>query len=92
MERVTEVWIVAHPRSRREAVRRVGDEIHVWVTAPPVADAANTAMIALLARTLGIARSRVTIVSGTQARRKHVRVAGLDAAAIHELIPQADGA
>ena len=47
----------------------------VKVAAPPVEGAANEALIALLAKELGVARSAVSLVSGAASRLKLVRVA-----------------
>ena len=47
----------------------------VKVAAPPVEGAANEAVIALLARELGVAKSAVSIVSGESSRLKVVRIA-----------------
>jgi uncharacterized protein (TIGR00251 family) len=47
----------------------------VKVAAPPVEGAANEALIALLAKELGVARSAVSLVSGAASRLKIVRVA-----------------
>lgn len=52
-----------------------GDEaIKLKVTAPPEDGKANAAVIALLASELNIAKSKLAIVSGTQARQKQVGV------------------
>ncbi len=51
----------------------------VRLTAPPVEGAANRALTRLLGRTLGVAPSAVTIVSGGSGRSKRVAVAGIDA-------------
>jgi len=53
--------------------------LRLRVTAPPVAGAANTAVVRLLATTLGVPPSSVTVVSGLQGRNKIVEVSGLDA-------------
>ena len=45
--------------------------------AAPVAGAANTAVARLLARSLGVPPSSVSIVSGLQGRTKIVEIAGL---------------
>ncbi|MDX1432113.1 MAG: DUF167 family protein [Gammaproteobacteria bacterium] len=52
----------------------VGDRLRVRVTAPPVDDAANRRVIALLAREFGVARSRVALIAGAASREKRVRV------------------
>ena len=51
------------------------------VAAPPEAGKANAALIALLAKALGVAKSSVTIVGGETARLKQVEVSG-DAACL----------
>ena len=47
------------------------------VKAPPVDGAANAALIQLLAKTVGVPKSRVTLVSGATARNKIIEVDGL---------------
>lgn len=46
------------------------------VTAPPAAGAANAALIALVAKALGVPKSAVTLASGETSRLKTLRVAG----------------
>lgn len=63
------------PRGGRDAL--VLDEagsIHVRVTAPPEDGRANAAVRKLLARALGIAPSRLTLVGGATARDKLFRI------------------
>lgn len=48
----------------------------VRIAAPPVEGAANEALVALLAKSLGVRRSCITIVTGEASRLKRVRVAG----------------
>lgn len=52
----------------------------VRVGAAPEDGAANTALVALMARTLGIRRRDVAIASGTAARHKVLAIAGDPAA------------
>ncbi len=52
------------------------------VAAPPVDEAANRALVRLLARELDAAPSRVRIAAGTSARRKTIAVTGLAPEAI----------
>ena len=52
------------------------------VRAAPVEGEANAALEALLAKALGIARSRVKVARGTTQRLKTVEIDGLDAAAL----------
>lgn len=70
------------PRATRNEVAGVqGDLLKVRITAPPVEGAANEALLAFLAKALGLRRRDVELVSGEHARRKLVRIRGLDAAA-----------
>jgi uncharacterized protein (TIGR00251 family) len=67
------------PRTRVDGER--GGAILVRLAAPPVDGAANDALVAFLADTLGLPRRDVTIVSGEKSRDKRVQIAGLDEAA-----------
>lgn len=51
--------------------------LRVRVRAAPVDDAANTALVQLLAKRLGVAKSRVSLVSGATARNKVVEIEGI---------------
>lgn len=63
------------PRGGRDAlVLDEGGGIHVRVTAPPEDGRANSAVRKLLARALGIAPSRLTLVGGATSRNKLFRI------------------
>ncbi|WP_165184098.1 DUF167 family protein [Caulobacter soli] len=72
------------PRGGREAIDGWavdGDGrpyLKVRVAAPPVEGAANAALLVLLAKTLGVAKSSLSIASGTGARLKLIDIAGCD--------------
>jgi uncharacterized protein (TIGR00251 family) len=70
------------PRADRDQLI-AGDPLRARVTAPPVDGQANAALIKLVAKTLGVPKSRVTVVKGHTARDKVVRVDGLSAADAH---------
>lgn len=73
-----EIAIRVQPRARRtELAGRHGDEIKVRVAAPPVAGRANHALVEFLADRVGVARSRVRIVSGETSRSKRVLIEGV---------------
>jgi hypothetical protein len=75
------VRLRVQPRaSRDEIVAWQDDALRVRVTAPPVEGEANAAVRTLLARTLGVAPSRVEVVRGDRSRDKLVRVVGLSLA------------
>jgi uncharacterized protein (TIGR00251 family) len=59
--------------------------LRVRVRAAPDKGKANAAMIALLAKALGVPKSAVTLVSGETARHKTVRVVG-DVTALAETV------
>jgi uncharacterized protein YggU (UPF0235/DUF167 family) len=68
------------PRGGADQVDGVVDGVlRVRVAAAPVDDAANRAMVRLLARELGVAPRSVRIVGGATARTKVVTVAGMHA-------------
>jgi len=62
----------------------------VRVAAPPVDGAANGALIAFLARVLGVARSQVSLLAGERGREKRLRIDGADPARLAALIPSRD--
>jgi uncharacterized protein (TIGR00251 family) len=68
----------AQPGARRDEIRGVHDgALRVAVTAAPEKGKANHAIIKLLAKTLGIAKSRVVLISGETSRNKTFLVHGL---------------
>jgi len=50
------------------------DELEVRVAEAPADDAANEAVIKLLAKALGVSRSELSIISGATSRHKRVRI------------------
>jgi uncharacterized protein (TIGR00251 family) len=75
------------PRASRDRVGPlVGDRLKVQITAPPVDGEANEALRAVLAKTLGVPRSKVQIVRGESSRKKTVRVEGVARAEAERLL------
>jgi uncharacterized protein (TIGR00251 family) len=72
------VRLRVQPRASREGIDgwRAG-AWRVCVSAPPVDGEANRAVIALLARTLGVRPGALSIVQGVRGRDKLMRVDGL---------------
>lgn len=56
-----------------------GDAVKVYVTAPPADGEANAAVIAVLAKALGIAKSKLSIVRGDASRDKSIAIEGMSA-------------
>ncbi len=77
--------VKVQPRASREEIGEpLGGELRVKVTAPPVDSAANEAVVKLLAKTLGIGRSRVALVRGPTSRHKVFRIHGMKAGEVLE--------
>ena len=53
--------------------------LQVRVTRPPADGEANRAVLRLVGRAIGVAPTRLVIVSGERSRHKRVRIDGLDA-------------
>jgi uncharacterized protein len=76
------------PKSPRTKIDGVRDgRLLVRVTAPPVDDAANEAVVETLARVLAVPKRSIRIVSGATARNKTVEVEGMNGAAVLARLP-----
>lgn len=68
-----------HPHSKRDLIEPRGPEAYeVWVKAKPEEGRANAAVLALLARQLGLEAKRLRIIKGATAPSKIVAVLGTD--------------
>lgn len=74
------------PRASRSEVGGLSEDgvLRVRVTSPPSDGEANDAMLKLLAKHLGIARSALAIVRGESSRNKVIEVAGLTDAELRQ--------
>jgi uncharacterized protein len=71
--------IHVQPRaSRCEICPPKDGELKLRLTSPPVEDAANKQCVELIAKALGIAKSRVAIKAGAKSRHKVVVVEGVE--------------
>ena len=82
---------VAPGAARAGVVGRHGEAWKVRVAAPAEAGRANDAVVRLLAETLSLPRTSVTLVSGHGARDKIVELAGLDPGEIDRRLSSAAG-
>jgi len=65
------------PRAKRtEAAGLRNGALLVRLAAPPVDGAANTALVAFLASTLGVPSRAVQLLSGDRGRQKRILIAG----------------
>jgi uncharacterized protein (TIGR00251 family) len=66
------------PRASREGVAGfAGGAVRIRLTAPPLENRANEALVRFLAKALGVSRASVEIVAGKRGRKKVVRVTGM---------------
>jgi len=70
--------------SKNEIVGIHGDALKIRVAAPPVEGRANEALIAFLAKRLGVRKSQVEIVAGATSRRKMIRAVNLSLEEVEE--------
>ena len=77
------------PRSSRNRIIGCKDGLlKVKLTAPPVEGKANKSLKELLAKTLGLPKGNVEIVSGARSRTKSVRIDGLSLEDVEDLLKQ----
>ncbi len=75
------------PRASRDAIEgEYQGALKVRLTAPPVDDRANDALIRLLAERLNVPRSAVRIVAGEKSRTKRVEITGARREQIIEML------
>jgi uncharacterized protein (TIGR00251 family) len=75
-----EIRVRLRPRGGRDELIGMRDGIvQVRVSAPPVDGKANEALCRLIAKSAGVAPSKVSVVRGEKSRDKVVRVEGLEA-------------
>jgi uncharacterized protein len=66
------------PRARRNEIAGYHNgALKVRLTAPPVEDAANRALLEFFASRLDLPKSRLSIVSGSKSRNKVLRIEGI---------------
>lgn len=81
--------IHVQPRaSRCEICAPKDGELRLRLTSPPVEDAANKQCVELIAKALGIAKSRVSIKAGAKSRHKVVKVEGVEPASLLSLFKE----
>ncbi|MDT3737455.1 MAG: DUF167 family protein [Denitratisoma sp.] len=66
-----------------------GEALKIRLAAPPVDGKANTALIAFLAKQLGVPKAQVELIGGAASREKRLRINGAPAEAIARFLSQA---
>ncbi|MFT7432667.1 MAG: hypothetical protein ACI9TY_000285 [Alphaproteobacteria bacterium] len=62
------------PKASRNAIKVDGDVIRIYITTVPEDGKANKAVIALLAKELGVAKSKLTIIHGETSKNKTISI------------------
>ncbi len=68
--------VYVHPSAKIDRVEK-NDEIVVWTREPAEGGRANSAVIKILAKKLGIPRNQISIVRGAATRSKEVYILGI---------------
>ncbi len=83
MTQSTSISVYVQPRASKTEVAGMHDGLlRIRLAAPPVDGAANAALVAFIAERLGVAKSRVRVVSGLTSRRKVVAIEGVSETAV----------
>lgn len=70
-----EIAVRVTPNASRNAIVTAGEAIRVYVTTVPEGGKANVSVVKLLARSLGVPKSRLELIRGATARDKVFRIA-----------------
>jgi uncharacterized protein len=82
-----QVEVRLRPGGGADELRGIRDGVlQARVSAPPVDGRANRALCRLIAKRVGVAPSRVSIVRGEKSRDKLVQVGGIDSVALQEAL------
>jgi hypothetical protein len=82
-----EIEVRVQPRAKRNSIEVVdGPKLKIYVTAAPESGKANDAVVALLAKALGVSKSSIGIVKGHKARDKVLSVESLSADEVFVLL------
>ncbi len=73
--------------SRSEVVGWLGDALKVKLKAPPVDGKANAELCRVLAETLQLPKSAVTLAIGASARQKRLRITGRSSLDLPQYLP-----
>ena len=88
----TDIRVKVLPRSSKNQI--IGKEegaYRVKLTSAPVDGQANRALIKYLAKTLGLPKRNVDIISGERSRTKRVRIQGLSTEDVNRQLEEAMG-
>lgn len=72
--------------SKSEIVGEFAGSLKVKIAAPPVGGAANAELAKFLSKKLGLAKSRIEIISGHSSKNKQIKIYNSDPKALAKLI------
>ncbi|MBK6751190.1 MAG: YggU family protein [Pyrinomonadaceae bacterium] len=72
--------------SKSEIIGEHDGALKVRIASPPVDGAANTELIKLLAKQLGVSKSNVEIIGGQTSKTKQIRITGITTAQIASVL------
>ena len=76
-----------HPGAKKNDVTGIhAGAVKISLTAPPVDDKANEALVGMLGERLRLPRARITIVSGRTGRLKRLRITGKSATEVQRAL------
>ena len=82
--------VYVQPRASKQRLAGMhGDALKICITAPPVENKGNEAIISFIANLFRVPKGAVTIKSGRQGRRKKVLIAGLSPGEAREVLGRA---
>jgi uncharacterized protein len=80
------------PRAKRSELAGLHNgALKMRVTAPPVDDAANRAILEFFSSLLDIPKSRIQILTGVKSRDKRIQIKGLNLSRFLEIVSAANG-
>ena len=76
--------VIVSPRASRTRIMGVHDDrLKIQLAAPPTDGQANDALIRFIAKTLGVPRAQLELVTGAANKRKSIGISGVSA---HQVI------
>jgi uncharacterized protein (TIGR00251 family) len=86
-----EIFLHCQPGAKKTEVQGIhGDRLKIRLAAPPVEGKANEALIAWLAKELGIPKLNIQLINGDTGRQKRLLISGVTLEKIQSLLPLED--
>lgn len=79
-----DITVHVQPKSSQNKIEVSEVGVRVWVSAPPVEGAANAAVMKLIAKKVGVAKSKICLIRGESSREKTLRIDGITEKEMYE--------